>query len=134
MNPISVAVARVSSHARNQVALVRDTVPTADDPNSIVLVRAGHAAILVLVTMFLTIWMRLDSRDAARELQIARDQLAAARQEQRQLLVERAMLRDPARLREVARGMGLTPPRAVIHVGPSDVALPAVSEDGEGTP
>jgi cell division protein FtsL len=134
MNPISVAVARVSSHARNQVALVRDTVPTAEDPNSVLLVRAGHAAILILLTMFATIWMRLDSRDAARELQLARDQLAAARQEQRQLLVERAMLRDPARLREVAHGMGLTPPRAVVHVGPSDPALPAVTDDVEATP
>ena len=53
MNPISVAVARVSSHARNQVALVRDTVPTAEDPNSVLLVRAGHAAILILLVNLL---------------------------------------------------------------------------------
>jgi hypothetical protein len=110
---------------------MRDAVPTADDPGSVIIFRLGWAGIVSLLPMFFLVFMRLGSRDAARDLQIARDQLAAARQEQRQLLVERAMLRDPARLRALALAMGLASPKEVVHLGPAPRDPATLSAEGD---
>lgn len=128
MNTMTLAWQRATDDARERASRFRDAFNQQGD--LLFLSRTLPTVFCVLLAIILIVVTRSHSRESALSLEVTRASLDAARATGRHLQVERAMLRSPARLREVAAGMRLTAPDAVVHLGPSARDRILDGEDG----
>ncbi len=130
MNTLTLAWQRATDDARDRATRFRDAFHQHGD--LLFLSRALPTVCFLLIAILMIVATRSQSLESARDLEAARANLDALRATGRHLQVERTMLRSPARLREVAAGMRLTAPEAVVHLGPSARDRVIDTEDGAG--
>jgi hypothetical protein len=70
----------------------------------------------VFLTMLFAAMMATTTRATARDLDRLRGDLSRLKTQHRHLVVERALLRDPLRLRTIAGQQGLVAPERVVHI------------------
>ncbi len=128
MNAVTLAWQRATVDAREHASRFRDAFNQHGD--MLFLWRTLPTVACIILAILLIVATRSLSLTSAVSLEDARANLDAARASGRHLQVERAMLRSPARLREVAAGMRLTAPEAVVHLGPSARDRILDAEDG----
>lgn len=128
MNAVTLAWQRATVDVRDRASRFRDAFNQHGD--GLFLWRTVPTACCIIVAILLIVATRSFSLESALSLEKARASLDDARASGRHLQVERAMLRSPVRLREVAAGMRLTAPEAVVHLGPSARDRIVDAEDG----
>jgi hypothetical protein len=104
--------------SRRLRAAVADNPPVVTaSPEVVLLARYLLVIGMIVAALSVCVWARMAVRQTALELDAARSALARAETRHDRLLVERALLRDPGRLREGAVGLALAAPVAVVDLG-----------------
>ena len=105
---------RLASRVRLQAFAMQDAPPAV---SSTPVVATFTATLLIVVLgWFLVAAGAAQTRAAAQRLDERRGELRDLQIEHRHLVVERALLRSPTRLRTVATERGLTAPTQVVHL------------------
>jgi hypothetical protein len=114
---LALAWQRAADEARDRASQFRQVFDRQGD--LLFLARVLPSVLFLLLTVAVLVATRMHALESARSLEFARASLNDARATARHLEVERSLLRSPARLKEVAAGMGLTAPETVVHLGPT---------------
>jgi cell division protein FtsL len=92
------------------------SLPSLDAPARGGFVGLTIGAVFLLLCIAFAGGTAISTRAAARDLDALRGELDRLRAQERHLEVERSLLRDHARLEEVAMQQGLAPPARVVHL------------------
>lgn len=87
-------------------------------PDVLVAFRYLFVILVIVGALGVCVWTRMAVRGTAVELGSARSQLAREQARHERLLVERAVLRVPGRLQDMANGMALVTPAEVVTLHP----------------
>ncbi len=105
---------RLASRARLQAFAMQDSPPAVTSTPFVTTFTA--TVLIVVIGWFLVAAGGAQTRAAAQRLDERRGDLRDLQIEHRHLVVERALLRSPTRLRTVAAERGLTAPAQVVHL------------------
>jgi cell division protein FtsL len=108
---------RVAAFHRLRAAVAQNPPVVTASPDVVVLARYLLVIGVIVAALSACVWARMAVRQMALELDATRNALARAETRHDRLLVERALLRDPGRLRATADDLALVAPVAVVDVG-----------------
>ncbi len=123
-SPVSAAL-RAPALSVGGVQIPGLVVPALDaEPGELrLLFRYLTAMLVIAAALAVCVWTRMAVRSTALELDSARSALVRAEIRHERLQVERALLRSPSRLGDVAIARALVAPTAIVHI--ATVATPS---------